>query len=294
MRYWRALLWIVPISTLIPLADFAYLVATLNFSAYFSDVKFAGLLVLVGIPNLVILAASVGGAVQARKRPLVALIAVSAIWAWQLSPLAWSGLLWDSHTRPYLLLTTIPGTIAGGLAVSGLVMLRRTSKAIAISAAILLLVPVVSTGGGLVNFAVVAARDCPAGPPVDLTFSGLENAHFTTSCGIPTGVSTLAGCHFGEADITLPLNFAEWDLQFRYSDTVVTSGGTPNYGPYLIVGGNTTYGGTSGGISPTWNGTYAFDAGSECSGSVKADLYPPTGPGAGSVHVSGHFAAPQP
>ena len=293
MRYWRALLWMVPIATLVPLGDFAYLVATLDFSAYFSDVKFAGLLVIVGIPNLVILAASAGGAAQARKRPLVALIVVSAIWAWQLSPLVWSSLFWDSHSRPYLLLMTIPATLAGSLAVWGFIMLRRASKAIAIWSAILLLVPVVSTAGGLVNFAVEAARDCPAGPPVDLTFSGLENAHFTTSCGIPTGVATLAGCHFGEADITL-LNFDEWDIQFRYSDRPVTSDGTPNHAPYLIVGGNTTYGGPSDGDIQTWNGTYAFDPGSECSGSVNANLYPPAGPRAGSVHVSGHFEAPQP
>lgn len=292
MRYWRALLWLVPIATLIPLADFAYQVATLDFSAYFSDVKFAGLAALLGAPNLVILAASLGGAVQARKRPLVALIVVSAIWAWQLSPLAWTSLFWDSHTRPsYLLLTAIPGAIAGGLAVWGLLLVRRSSKAIAISSAILLLVPVVSTAGGVVNFAVMAARECPVGPAVDLSFSGLENAHFTSSCGIPTGIATLAGCHFGEADVTL-MNFDEWNIEFTYSEKPVTSDGTPNHAPYLIVDGNTRYGGPSDGASQTWKGFYAFDVGSQCSGSVNADLYPPTGPGAGSVHVSGHFAAP--
>lgn len=292
MKFWRALTWLVPIATLIPLAAFAYRVATLDFSAYFSDVAFAGLLVVVGIPNLVILAASTAAALQAGRRPMLALIAVSAIWAWQLSSLVWSSQFWDSHERAYyLLLTAIPGTVAGGLAIWGLLILRRSNRAVAITSSILLLLPVVSTAGGLVNFAVVAARDCPAGPAVDLTFTGLENAHFTTSCGIPTDAATLAGCNLGTATVSL-FSFDEWDLQFLYSATPVTSDAMPRLAPYLMVGGNTTYGGPSAGTAPTWKGSYAFDAGSQCSGTVSADLYPSTGRDAGSVHVSGHFAAP--
>jgi hypothetical protein len=289
MKYWRLSLWLVPIATLIPLGIFIHDLTTTNFSAYFGDVELAGLLVLVGVPSLVILGTSVVGAVAALKgRPLVSLVIVAAVCAYQLSRLAWSAAFWDAHERgPYLVSFALPGTVAGLLGIWGWLLLRNSSRTAVVIAAVLLLAPVASLAAGGASYAITIARDCPPGPSVDLSVSGLENAHFASSCGIPSGVASLSGCTTDRAAVGL-VDVTEWSLSFVIYSRTVTSDEFPYWAPYLIVGGNTSYGGGSG-----WKGSYAFDSRNHCAGTVNADLFATPGGRGGSVHISGSFEAPQ-
>lgn len=291
MRYWRAVFWMLPASTAVPLAVAAYQLLTTNFSAYFGDFELAVLLLLVALPNLVILVASVAGAVLSmRNRPLPALVISAAIAAWGLTTIAWTGSFWDSHSRPsHLLLFAVPGSVALVLGVWGWLLLRASNQTVAVISGIFLVIPVIGAAGGTIAYAVEAARDCPPGPAVDLTFSGLENAHFTTSCGIPQGgVAALAGCTELKADVGL-FNGNSWNIELVFRSQPVTAEALPYLAPYLIVGSNTSYGRGPAG----WIGSYSFDPGSHCAGTVDAEMYPTgRGPEAGYVHVVGHFAAP--
>ncbi len=290
MKYWRLSLWLVPIATLIPLGALIHDLTTTDFSAYFGNVELAGLIVLLGVPTVVVLVASVFGAVAASKgRPLVALIIVGGVCAYQLSPLAWTGAFWDAHQRgAYLLNFAVPGTVAGLLGIWGWLLMRGSSRTAVVIAAVLLLAPVASLAAGGASYAVAIARDCPPGPSVDLTVSGLENAHFASSCGIPNGVASLSGCSTDEARVGL-VSVSEWSLSFVPYSRTVTSDEFPYWAPDLIVGGSTNYGGSLG-----WKGSYTFDSRNHCAGTVDADLFAAPGGGrGGSVHVSGSFEAPQ-
>ena len=289
MRLWRPLLWLLPMATLVPLGFFAYQLATTDFTAYFGNVKLVTLVLLLGIPNIVVLAASVVGAVQAFKnRALVALVIVAVVCAWQLSPIVWVPGFWREHERAAnLALFAVPGAVAGLLAVSGLFLLRHRNRTTALLVAVLLLVPVLSSVAGVVAYGASVVRQCPSGPELDLTFSGLEQEHFTSSCGIPSGVATLAGCTLYKASMEM-FDAQSWDISFNYHEGPVTSDAFPYFAPYLIVGATTAYGGALG-----WRGEYAFDTGRHCSGTVDAYLFATIGGGDGRhVHVQGRFAAP--
>ena len=290
MKYWRLSLWLVPIATLIPLGVFAHDLLTNDFSAYFGNVELAGLVVVLGVPNLVILGTSVFGAVEAWKgRAPVALVVVGAVCAYQLSPLAWSGGFWDAHQRgTYLVNFAVPGAVAGLLGIWGWLLLRNSNRTAVVIAAVLLLAPVASLAAGGASYAINVARDCPPGPSVNLSVSGLENAHFASSCGIPSGVASLSGCTTYQARVGL-VSLEEWSLSFVPYSRTVTSGEFPYWAPDLIVGGNTSYGGSYG-----WKGSYTFDSRNHCAGTVDADLFAAPGGGrGGSVHISGSFEAPQ-
>jgi hypothetical protein len=289
VKSWRLSLWLVPIATLIPLGIFIHDLTTTDFSAYFGNVELAGLIVLLGVPSLLILGASVVGAVAASKgRPLVALAIVAAVCAYQLSPLAWSGAFWDAHQRgPYLVSFALPGTVAGLLGIWGWLLLRNSSRTAVVIAAVLLLAPVASLAAGGASYAVTIARDCPPGPSVDLSVSGLENAHFASSCGIPSGVASLTGCTTDRATVGL-VSVNEWFLSFVPYSRTVMSDEFPYWAPDLIVGGNTNYGGGFG-----WKGSYTFDSRNHCAGTVDAVLFATPGGRGGSVHISGSFEAPQ-
>jgi hypothetical protein len=289
MRVWRWSLWLLPLATLIPLGYFVYELATLDYSAYFAGVSAALLIVLVGVPNVVILGMSVVAALVAwRNRPLTSLVIVAAICAWQLSPIVWSPEFWRVHERAaHLLLFAVPGVVAGLVGLTGLLLLRDRKALVAGVVAGLLLLPIASSAAGLVAYRVEVARECPAGPAIDLTFSGLETAHFTTSCGKPSDITTLAGCTSYAAALEM-FDWQSWDLSFQYSDAPVTADKFSFWAPYLIVGANTSYGGPYG-----WSGMYRFDEGKRCEGSVDADLFAGAGANGGRhVHVSGRFAAP--
>jgi hypothetical protein len=289
MRLWRPLLWLLPMAALVPLGLFAYQLATTDFTAYFGDVKLAGLVVLVGIPNILVLVASVVGAVQAFKnRPLVALVIVAVVCAWQLSPIVWLPGFWRAHERvANLVQFAVPGAVAALLALTGLLLLRDRSRTTAVLVTVLLLLPVLSSVAGVASYEASVVRLCPSGPELDLTFSGLEQEHFTSSCGIPSGVSTLAGCTVYQASMEM-FDPQSWDISFNYHEGPVTSDAFPYFAPYLIVGATTAYGGPLG-----WRGEYAFDTGKHCSGTADAYLFATIGGGDGRyVHVHGRFAAP--
>jgi hypothetical protein len=283
VRYWRALLWLLPLATAIPLGIFVYQLITSDFSAYFGGVKLVGLIFVLGIPNIVILGASVTAAMIAlRGNPVAALVVLAAVSAIQLTMLLWSPEFWDAHGRPeYLVAFAVPGTVAWLLGISGVVLLHDSNRLAAMIAAGLLLVPVLSSAGAVVNY----GQGCPSGPSVDLTFSGLENAHFTSSCGTPRSGSTLAQCTSN--DVTLELfDWGWWSLSFHPYSRTVTSDEFPSWAPSLIVGVHTGYGGP-------WTGSYTFDPSNHCAGTVDANLRVPGGsPQSGYVHVSGHFEAP--
>jgi hypothetical protein len=91
VRYWRALLWLLPLATAIPLGIFVYQLITSDFSAYFGSVKLVGLIFLLGIPNVVILGASVTAAMITLRGNLVAaLVILAVVSAIQLTMLMWS------------------------------------------------------------------------------------------------------------------------------------------------------------------------------------------------------------
>lgn len=289
MKLWRAMLWLLPLSTAIPLSVFFYRLATTDFTAYFGGVALVGLVMLLGFPNLVILAGSVVGAVRAhRGRPLTAVVVCAVACAWQLSGVFWSSEFWDAHERPgYLLLFATPGAVAGLLGLQGWLLLRNVNRTVAVITVVCLLLPVASAAGATASYVDSVRRDCPPGPEVDLTFTGLENAHFTTSCGIPKGSATLAGCTSFHAAVGLQDMSGSWNLDFNNSASSVTSDQAPHSAPYLLVGAEAAYGGPFG-----WSGSYAFDPNSHCSGHVDARLFTSNGPASGSVHVTGRFETP--
>ena len=281
MRLWRVLVWLVPVAALVPLTDAAYRIATFDPSVYFAGVSLVATILLVAIPNGVIFVAAVVGAVLAPRHPRAPMVIAAGSAVYQLTLLPWQPAFWDWHERATLFVyTALPGTIAAVVAVSGIILFARSSRVAAVITAALLLLPAFS--GAAATAARVHAKNvyCPSGPAIDLTFSGAENAHFTTSCGIPAGISTLAGCT--DYHVALEMwDWISWDLEFpaAYAKRA-------NNGPYLIVGGNTGYG------MDHWSGDYSFDPGNGCAGTIDADLYSGSGPNAARVHVSGRFQAP--
>jgi hypothetical protein len=289
VRYWRASLWLLPLATAVPLGVLVYEVVTNNVSSYDAARRRTELFLQLGVPNLVLLAAAVAGAILGWKgRKLIALLIVGAVCAWQISPLVWSWEFWDPHVRPeYLAVFAVPGAIAGLLGLWGLVQLRNSNLIVALVVGLLLVTPVLSSAYGVVQYRARAAADCPPGPPVDLTFSGLENAHFTSACGIP-GVPPASTACTSYSIVGLQLfDWTSWTLAFRPYGRTVTSGEFPQWAPMLTVGSTTEYGGTNG-----WRGSYTFDPGIGCKGSVDADLFATAGDAQQSVHVSGRFETP--
>jgi hypothetical protein len=285
LKYWRALLWLLPLATAIPLGVFAYKLATTDFYSYSGGKELAGLVEQLGVPYTVILVAAAVGAMLASKgRPLVALVIAASVCAWQLSAFAWTWQFWDPHVRPeYLAVFAVPGAVSGVIGISGLVLLRRSNWAVLLLVAVLLVTPILSSAGGVMSYRAAAAKNCPPGPSVDLTFSGLENAHFSTSCGIPDAVPPLAKCTTYVLVTVQLFDSTSWNLGFHPYSRTVTSGEFPEWGPSLSVGSWADYGGPS-----HWKGSYTFDPDGRCAGTVDAYLFSAAS-AEGSVHVTGRF-----
>jgi hypothetical protein len=281
MRLWRAIVWLVPVSALIPLTDAAHRLATFDPSAYFAGVTLVATILLIVIPNGIIFVVGVVGAWLARTHPRTPMVIAAASAVYELTLLPWQPEFWDWHFRAEVIVyTALPGVLAAAIAISGIVLFARSSHVAPVVAAALLLVPAFSGTGAMVQRVEAKASYCPPGPDIDLTFTGAENAHFATACGIPSGVTTLAGCTDTHVGVEM-WDWISWDLFFPAANIK-----RADNGPYLIVGGNTSYG------MADWSGDYSFDPGNECAGTVDADLYSGSGSDRAHVHVQGRFQAP--
>lgn len=295
MRYWRRLLWLLPASIAVPLGLFVYSLLYFDSSAYFAGVQLVGAIGLIVLPNLLFLGLAVFGAFAAQRQyrlPAFAVLVVVYILA--LSPLFWSPEFWSPRQRPgFLLLYAVPGTVAGLLAVGGIGLLRTNGRLFLGAAIALLLVPVFSFVVALADHETGVQRACPPGLPLSLSFKGAETAEFTNSCGVPSNGTYLQGCTSNGVTVVL-YDGDWWYLTFNRPAAFVTSGNWPGESPRLTVGA-VSYGGY-----PGWKGSYSFDPGDTCSGTVDADLFGERsdlrgtflGPGP-PVHVSGHFTAPR-
>jgi hypothetical protein len=292
MKPWCWALWLLPVAALIPLGLFLYSLVTADWSVYFGEVQLVGTIFLLGVPASIVLAASVVGAVFGwRRQPLVPLLTAAIVWASQLTLVPLSPDFYFPRDR-VLSPLILPGIVAGVLALWGLLLLRHSNRGVVVIVIVLLLTPILSFAWSLARYSA-SADACPPGPAIDITFTGIENAHFTKSCGTAGRVSTQQGC----SDFFVIIEMFDgdyWYLTFDRPGVSATSDQSPKSGPTLNVGSHTTYGGGLG-----WNGSYSFDAGNRCAGTIDADLSSAiTGPrgtyvGPGKpVHVSGHFDAP--
>jgi hypothetical protein len=289
---WRLLVWLVPISFIAPLSALIWLIVQAVPTAGSPWVQISIIFTVSTIGGLLpLLAASVVAGVFAMKgRQDVAMLLLCGVSAVLLPVAFWPG-AWQP---PFTWLMALPAGIAFVLALLWLYQIRHGNRGVAIAAVILLAVPVVSFGGVRAYMAVWLAQQCPAGPAVDLTVTGMESAHFSQACGLPLKYPELTGCRSSTATVGLPTGDTFWFLEIQASGPgTVTSEKYPNAAPSLSVGTNKSYGGPWG-----WRGNYVVDA--PCRGSIDADLYSATsdpttheyrGPGP-PVHVKGHWETP--
>jgi hypothetical protein len=288
---WRILVCLVPISFLPAIVAVASGVFQLAPQAGDSLIQLsiaANLLVIAALLVSLWFSAAAGVSVI-RGRPVSALVTLGVVAAvWLLAG------LWPGHLRIlYFQLLALPGAVAFVVALLGLPhVLRLADRRMAVTVLILLALPPLTFGAIRADLAVYYARDCPAGPEIDLTVSGLESAHFNRACDLPLSGTELTGCRNGTATVGLLTWDGPWFLIF-YSVVrgTVTSDKTPYLAPYLLVSGNLSYGGPIG-----WRGSYTVDG--VCRGHIDADLFGALAAGqtyAGSgppVHLQGTWDTP--
>jgi hypothetical protein len=291
---WRLLVWLVPISFLAPIGavTWALVQAAPSAGNAFTQISIFFELLAIGALALFFFASVVAGGFAIKGRPSVGLVVLGVVSAFFLPPAFFPGAL----RTPLIWLIALPGAVAFVVALLGLLQLRRADRPLAVAVGILLALPVVSLGGFRAYFAVYYARDCPAGPVVDLTISGTESAHFSRACGLPLSGSELTGCRNG-GDATVGLLSADgpWFLELSaYGQGTVTSEKSPIAAPRLLVNFNQSYGGPYG-----WQGYYSVYG--PCVGYIDADLYGAVTGGTGGqtdrgpgppVHVKGRWETP--
>lgn len=296
-QIWNWLVWLVPLSFMVPIALGVWSITSANWSNLDFMSGFAVVFLAGTVAQMVVLfAISIGATALAMTgRTNVAQLTLAALGAVVLSSSFWPGL----YAAPYSLLLALPGAVAVLIALAGLLLQwRRVHWLLSLAVVALLLVPVVSFAASRQSAANYFANDCPPGPAVDLTFSGLESGHYTRSCGLPLSGRELTGCTNGSVTVGLLAGNnltgnTVWHLTLPAHGQTRVSSDENRAAPSLLVGQNKSYGGSYG-----WRGYYVFD--SACSGNIDADLASIVtdrtgrtylGPGP-PVHVRGHFAAP--
>jgi len=287
MRYWRWALWLIPLAALYPLGYGVHYVATIDPNQHFAGVDIFAMYILLIVPNAAFFAFSAAGALLARRgHARVALVIAAAIAACVLASAATLGSsLWDyDRSLEALLLYGAAGAAAWPVSLWGFYLIRPTPAVLAILLVCLLAVPVVGAGGAVATRYAGMGRACPPGPEVDLTFTGMESAHFASTCG-KSDPHALAGCTNWDVTLQFTKNLRYWLFSIVWREGTVTSG--PSYAPAPELSiGDRFYGRDYG-----WTGQYTFDPGRHCSGTIDATLYSGNR-SAGGVHVVGRFLAP--
>jgi len=288
MKVWRLALWLIPLAALYPLGYAVHYVATIDPNQYFAGVDIAVIYIFLIVPNAAIFAFSAAGALLARRgHPRVALLIAAAIAACQLASTAVLGwTLWDYGSQVgALVLYGAAGAVAWLVSLWGLHILRPAPVVFTVLVIGLLAVPLVGAGGAVGARYAAVTLECPGGPEVDLTFSGLESAHFTSTCAKPDS-HALVGCTNWDVKLMFTKDLQYWNLAIYWYDGPVTSTQS-RPAPELRIGEGHGYGGSYG-----WAGQYTFDPGRHCSGTIDALLYAmKDDPSAGGVRVVGRFLA---